>query len=340
MKQETQGTFIYTLQHGFFQLADEEIYEGYYNPNDLWNGFGKVHLPLSEAIRMADITNAHENDDIRYHWQGNILVCTQKNYDNEVTYITPKIIRADDTMDTVTVYEYGDIGYQWSVAINPWHFGLKDIKTSEDIERWLKCCALHFGCTFTQEDDFNDYMDGYIDAANQLNMLMFHCRQLVGWDAMYEITSRVNDQYQAACCERDLREEAPAQLGDNATRIRLLAQHIIDMADDSYLSGHPEWKALVDEARAVGSGVKPHVGVIVRGGLVEEVITNLPGLNVVTIDFDGDSSEDPILINDVTPTVTDDPLSKSVPMYSSYNWARLDADEREEAIKDFERLGY
>jgi hypothetical protein len=30
-----------------------------------------------------------------------------------------------------------------------------------------------------------------------------------------------------------------------------LAKHIIAMADDAYLTGHPEWQALVDEARAL-----------------------------------------------------------------------------------------
>ena len=31
-----------------------------------------------------------------------------------------------------------------------------------------------------------------------------------------------------------------------------LAAHVLAMADDAYLTGHPEWAALVDEARAMG----------------------------------------------------------------------------------------
>lgn len=30
-----------------------------------------------------------------------------------------------------------------------------------------------------------------------------------------------------------------------------LANHIVVMADDAYLSGHPEWEAIVEEARAL-----------------------------------------------------------------------------------------
>lgn len=30
-----------------------------------------------------------------------------------------------------------------------------------------------------------------------------------------------------------------------------LAEHIAAMADDAYLVGHPEWEAIVDEARAL-----------------------------------------------------------------------------------------
>lgn len=35
-----------------------------------------------------------------------------------------------------------------------------------------------------------------------------------------------------------------------------LAEHIIAMADDSYLEGHPEWLEIVKEARAVTDRVK------------------------------------------------------------------------------------
>lgn len=35
---------------------------------------------------------------------------------------------------------------------------------------------------------------------------------------------------------------------------RTLAEHVLAMADDDYLRGHPEWEAIVAEARAVLAG--------------------------------------------------------------------------------------
>jgi len=35
----------------------------------------------------------------------------------------------------------------------------------------------------------------------------------------------------------------------SSARYRALAEHILAMADDAYLCGHPEFNAIVDEAR-------------------------------------------------------------------------------------------
>lgn len=43
---------------------------------------------------------------------------------------------------------------------------------------------------------------------------------------------------------------ANAKLFAAADDLRALAQHIITMHDDAYLAGHPEWLAIVEEARA------------------------------------------------------------------------------------------
>lgn len=45
---------------------------------------------------------------------------------------------------------------------------------------------------------------------------------------------------------------------------RALADHIIAMDDDAYLIGHPEWEALVAEARAVYTPIEP--GYVMRPG--------------------------------------------------------------------------
>lgn len=39
--------------------------------------------------------------------------------------------------------------------------------------------------------------------------------------------------------------------GEAAPRPRGLVGHVLAMADDAYLTGHPEWAAIVDEARAL-----------------------------------------------------------------------------------------
>jgi len=46
-----------------------------------------------------------------------------------------------------------------------------------------------------------------------------------------------------ACARRQ--EEAAATDG-----LLKLARHIVAMADDTYLTGHPEWYAIVEEAKA------------------------------------------------------------------------------------------
>ncbi len=39
--------------------------------------------------------------------------------------------------------------------------------------------------------------------------------------------------------------------------MRALANHIIAMADDAYLTGHPEWLEIVEEALALAEGKEP-----------------------------------------------------------------------------------
>ena len=48
----------------------------------------------------------------------------------------------------------------------------------------------------------------------------------------------------------EVRREADARLIVAAPAAVALAQHVVVMADDAYLIGHPEWDAIVAEARA------------------------------------------------------------------------------------------
>ena len=48
----------------------------------------------------------------------------------------------------------------------------------------------------------------------------------------------------------EVRQEADARLIVAAPAAVALARHVVAMADDAYLIGHPEWGAIVAEARA------------------------------------------------------------------------------------------
>jgi hypothetical protein len=57
----------------------------------------------------------------------------------------------------------------------------------------------------------------------------------------------------------EVRREADALLISAAPKMLDLARHVVAMADDAYLIGHPEWGAIVAEARAAiaAAGVDP-----------------------------------------------------------------------------------
>lgn len=46
-------------------------------------------------------------------------------------------------------------------------------------------------------------------------------------------------------------QEANARLIAAAPDLLHLAEHVLAMADDAYLTGHPEWIEIVEEARAI-----------------------------------------------------------------------------------------
>jgi hypothetical protein len=45
--------------------------------------------------------------------------------------------------------------------------------------------------------------------------------------------------------------EANARLIAAAPELHALAEHVVAMANDDYLNGHPEWIAIADDARAI-----------------------------------------------------------------------------------------
>jgi hypothetical protein len=49
----------------------------------------------------------------------------------------------------------------------------------------------------------------------------------------------------------EARRLANARLIASAPDLLALAQHISVMADDAYLTGHPEWQAIVEEAQSI-----------------------------------------------------------------------------------------
>ena len=47
----------------------------------------------------------------------------------------------------------------------------------------------------------------------------------------------------------DILERVNELVAAETALYRLLAQHVIAMADDAYLTGHPEWAEIVKDAR-------------------------------------------------------------------------------------------
>jgi hypothetical protein len=67
-----------------------------------------------------------------------------------------------------------------------------------------------------------------------------------GWGRFCRIWVRIR-----GCIEDDATGIANTKLITAAPELLTLAQHIVDMTDDDYLSGHPEWVTIVDEAKSV-----------------------------------------------------------------------------------------
>lgn len=244
------------LQHGFFCLADEEIYEGYYDPKDLWNGFGKVYLGSREVQRLIDTTHSHPNAEIRFAWNATILVYIT---DGEEEDIAPTRIRDTDNTGIFLLYNLGDIGYCWSQALSTWDWEISDLKSPEDIVRWFKALLFVDGLNFHPDNDFRNYVDGdgewtYThEHADMLNNLMQHCSDVC--EAAYEDIYLFAIEANKAYC-RYFALPVPGEDDDEVVviadvpKLKALAQHILDMGNDDYLCGHPEWHEIVAEAKA------------------------------------------------------------------------------------------